>query len=174
MTLLIIINSILIFSFLASNKKTFLYLYFLASLPLLFIQIKQTQITDFSTLTEMETVTQISRLHQYPPYGYRLGHILEQRSESIFFFKLEKNFIDIFDLLIFPNIATTTIVLPFFIFGLIKGIKIYPKITLTLFLLPIILLTFIGHQNLSGPICLYPIIFAYSLFSLISKRSYEK
>ncbi len=114
----------------------------------------------------METVRQINRLHQYPPYGYRLGHILEERPESVALLKLEKNFIDTFNLLLFKNIFLN-IIIPFFILGIFRSISIHPFFTFTLIIFSIVFFTFIGHENLNGPICLYPIIFAYFIYSFI-------
>ena len=170
-TLLIILTTVSIFGFLVSNKKIFLLLSIGLTLICFVVQYKQTLPTNLFQLTEMETVNQINRLHQYSQYAFRLGHILEERPESVILFKLEKNFTDTFNFLLSPNIFLTIIFIPFFIIGIFKSINAHPRFTLTLVTSSIILFTFIGHQNSHGPICLYPIIFAYSFFALIQKNS---
>ncbi len=174
--LLTILTSGVILGYLFSQKKVFLLLSFILIIPFFIIQIKQTKITDFLHLNEIETIDQINRMHQYPNYAFRIGHILEERRESIVLFKLDKNFTDTFNLLLFPNPFLTLFVLPFFIFGFFKSISKNPIFSLVLLCLPLLLFTLIGHQNSSGPICFYPIILAYSLYSLIPSKllKYEK
>lgn len=170
LNIFVIISSTVIFLFLLKGSNSSFLLSILAVAISLIIQIKQTRLTNLSQFTEIETVEQINRIHQYPNYAFRLGHIIEERKESIIFFKLEKNFIESFDLLLFHNVFLTTAVLPFFIIGVFKGINKKPIHTIILICMPIILLTIIGHQNSSGPTCFYPIIFAYSLFSITPTR----
>ena len=172
-TLLIILTTVSILGFLVYNKKIFLLLSVGLILICFVIQYKQTIPTTFFHLTEMETVHQINRLHQYPQYAFRLGHILEDRPESTLLFKLEKNFTDTFDFLLFPNIFITIIFIPFFIIGIFKSIIAHPRFTLALVVSSIILFTIIGHQNSNGPICLYPIIFSFSFFTFVQKKSYK-
>lgn len=174
MSLLTIVTSVIILEFLIKNKKILLFLSYLLIGLFLIIQIKQTKITNFLNLTEIETVNQINRMHQYPSYTFRLGHILEERSETIIFFKLEQNFTNTFDLLIFPNTFLTIALLPLFLIGFFKSIKSHPIFSLILISLPILLFTIIGHQNSSGPTCIYPIIFAYVFFSIIPSKFVKK
>lgn len=169
-TLLIILTTVSILGFLVSNKKIFLLSSLWLILICFIVQYKQTLPTNLFQLTEMETVHQINRLHQYPQYTFRLGHILEERPESTLLFKLKKNFTDTFNFLLFPNIFITIIFIPFFIIGIFKSISTHPRFTLTLVVSSIILFTFIGHQNSNGPICLYPIIFSYSFFTFVQKK----
>jgi len=169
-TLLTILTSGIILSYLFSHQKIFLFLSFIFIIPFFIIQIKQTQPTNFFHLTEMETVGQINRIHQYPNYAFRLGHILEERLEFIILFKLEKNFTDTLNFLFFPNAFLTIIFLPLFLIGVFKSITQHRIFTLILVCSPILLFTLIGHQNSSGPVCLYPIILAYFLYSLIPSK----
>lgn len=169
-SLLTIFTSSIILGFLITNKKKFLVLSYGLIFIFLIIQYNQTTPTNFFNLSEIEKIGQINRLHQYPPSGYRLGHILEERPESIIFFKLEKNFIDTLDFLLFPNVFFTIILLPLFLVGIFKSIDQHRIFSLILLCSPILLFTLIGHQNSSGPTCLYPIIFAYSLYSLIPSK----
>jgi hypothetical protein len=118
----------------------------------------------------METVDQINRIHQYPNYAFRLGHIIEERPESIILFKLDKNFTDTLNFLLFPNAFLTIILLPLFLIGIFKSITPHPIFTSILVCSSLLLFTIIGHQNSSGPICLYPTILAYSLYSLIPSK----
>lgn len=171
LNILIFITSIAILSYLFSHRRIFIILSFALMTVLSLFQIKQTQITDFFNLTEMETVHQINRMHQYPSYAFRLGHILEERPESIIFFKLNQNFTDTFNLTLFPNHFLTIIFLPFFIIGIFKSISKHLIFTLSLIISSVLLFTFIGHQNLYGPVLLYPLIFTYSLYSLIPLKN---
>lgn len=172
--LLTIITASIILGYLISNKKIFLFLTLGLVIFFSIIQFKQTRLTNYFHPTEMETIDQINKMHQYPQYAFRLGHIIEERPESIIFFKLERNFIDTFNLSFFPNYFLTIILLPFFIIGVFKGIDKHTLFTLVLIIFQIILFTFIGHQNSNGPVCLYPIIFAYSFFSVLSKKTKTK
>lgn len=54
-------------------------------------------INTFLTLTEMETVHQIERMHAYPSRLYFLSNILEHRSEFIFFYKINDSFFNFID-----------------------------------------------------------------------------
>ena len=56
-----------------------------------------TFLNSFLTLTEMEVVHQIEKMHAYPSNFYRLANILEKRPESIFIYKTEDWFFSLID-----------------------------------------------------------------------------
>ncbi|MDD3998953.1 MAG: hypothetical protein PHR98_02545 [Candidatus Shapirobacteria bacterium] len=147
-------------------KYKYYTILFLLYLPFLLIQYFTTKPTKLLEHTEIETVEQIYRMHQYPPYAYRLANIIEARSEFRIFFKLEKNFISSFDISNFFN-SYRIFLLPIFLIGYFEIIKKYPKETLFFSFLPIVLLTIIGHQNLYGPISLYPIMLLSIIIGLL-------
>ncbi|MBP9817748.1 hypothetical protein KBC75_03265 [Candidatus Shapirobacteria bacterium] len=121
-------------------------------------QYRHTTPTNFHQLNEMELVHQLDRMNQYPPATYRLAHIIEARPESVILSKLQTNFIDVFDINTIFQEYYWPIFLPLFLYGLFKIINSNnPKLLIT-FSIPIILLTFIGHQSTVGPACLYPSI----------------
>lgn len=124
------------------------------------VQIRSTTPTNFDRkkLTEMERIEQTRRMNEYPPFAYRLANILEARQEAVTYFKLEKNFIGVFDLaLLFGGVKI--LLLPFFVVGIFWLIETAPLIVVIMGLPPVILLTIIGQRNLYGPVCLYPLIF---------------
>ena len=140
---------------------------FLLTLTLMFIQYKDTKATDFQQLTEMEKIAQLRRMNEYPPSAYRLANHIEKRPEAVIYFKLEKNFIDSFDL---PTLFTEyfpPLVLLFFLPGYFAAIKAFPKQILVLTALPIALLTAIGHQSTHGPISLFGLIIGVSIYGMM-------
>jgi|CXWL01.1.fsa_nt_gi hypothetical protein len=139
----------------------------IAMLVLMFFQYKTTKPTNFSQLTEMEKINQLRRMNEYPPSFYRLANLIEARPEAIIYFKLERNFLDIFDLPKLFTVYLTPIIFPFFLIGLFELIKIYPKQILVIASLPVVLLTLIGHENTKGPFSLLPIIYGCAVFGLI-------
>lgn len=146
---------------------------------LLFFQYKTTKLTNYSQLTEMERINQLRRMNEYPPWAYRLANLIEARPEAVIYFKLERNFLDIFDIPKLFTMHISPILLPFFLVGLFELIKIYPKQTLMIASLPVVLLTLIGHENTKGPFSLFPIIYTCAVFGVIRligaiRREYEK
>ncbi|MFZ2202079.1 MAG: hypothetical protein WAV56_01650, partial [Microgenomates group bacterium] len=59
------------------------------------------------------------------------------------------------------------LLLPFFLLGYFAAIKTYPKQTLLLTALPVGLMTAIGHQSTRGPVSLFPIIIAGSIYGMM-------
>lgn len=146
---------------------------------LLIFQYQTTKPTNYRELSEMERIAQLRRMNEYPPSAYRLANLIEARPEAVVYFKLEKNFLDIFDLPKLFTVYLTPILLPFFLVGLFELIKIHPKQILLIASLPVVLLTLIGHENTKGPISLFPVIFACAVFGFIRligviRRGYEK
>ena len=140
---------------------------FLLTLTLMFIQYKDTKATDFQQLTEMEKIAQLRRMNEYPPSAYRLANHIEKRPEAVIYFKLEKNFVDIFDFFGLFTVYFPPLLLPFFLGGYFDAIKRYPKQILFLSALPIGLMTIIGQQNTKGPISLFPIIIGATIYGMM-------
>ena len=146
------------------------FLFFSASLltlTLMFIQYKDTKATDFQQLTEMEKIGQLRRMNEYPPAAYRLANYIEKRPEAVIYFKLEKNFIDSFDLLALFTEYFPPLLLLFFLLGYFAAIKAYPKQILVLTALPIGLMTAIGQQSTHGPISLFGLIIGVSIYGMM-------
>ena len=149
-------------------EKHFFFIAVALLFVLLSVQYKSTKLTNFdkSKLTEMEKIEQLRHMNEYPPFAYRLANILEARQEAILYFKLEKNFVDIFNLELLFGDFRMFVLLPFFVIGLTQLTKKFPKETMILSLPPIILMTIIGHTNLYGPISLYPLLYCGIVFGL--------
>src|SRR3989338_5886665 len=134
---------------------------------LLFFQLRATKPTNYRQLTEMEKIGQLRRMNEYPPAAYRLANYIEKRPEAVIYFKLEKNFIDSFDLLALFTEYFPPLVLLFFLPGYFAAIKAFPKQILVLTALPIALLTAIGHQSTHGPISLFGLIIGVSIYGMM-------
>lgn len=145
----------------------------------LIFQYQTTKPTNYRELSEMEKIAQLRRMNEYPPSAYRLANLIEARPEAVVYFKLEKNFLAIFDLPLLFTTYLNPLLLPFFLLGFFELIKIHPKQILFISSLPVVLLTLIGHENSRGPFSLFPIIYACAIFGLIRligviRRGYEK
>lgn len=130
-------------------------------------QYRTTKPTNYRELTEMERIGQLRRMNEYPPTAYRMANYLEKRPETVAYYKLEKNFVDVFDLVTLFTVYFPPLLLPFFLRGLFEAIKIYPKQVLLLTALPIALMTIIGQENTRGPVSLFPIIIFGSVFGMM-------
>jgi len=130
-----------------------------------YFQYQTTTPINYFLKTEIEQVEQQQRMDSYPQYAYRLANIIEARPEFNIYFKLEKNFIKIFDITIYNNYLTI-LFLPLFLYGYFGLVKIKTKQILLLNSIPIITLTIFGHQNIYGPFVLYPLIFISILFGI--------
>lgn len=146
---------------------------------LLAFQYRTTRLTNFGQLTEIEKIAQLRRMNEYPPSAYRLANLIEARPEAVSYFKLEKNFLDIFDLPLLFTTYLNPLLVPFFMLGFFEAIKARPKPVLFLAALPVALLTVIGHNNPNGPLVLFPVIYAGAAFGVMFLvktvlRRYEK
>ena len=139
----------------------------LLTLTLMFVQYKDTNPTNFFQLSEMEKIVQLRRMNEYPPTAYRLANYIEKRPEAAIYFKLEKNFVDIFDFFSLFTIYFPPLLLPFFLGGYFEAIKIYPRQILFLTALSIGLMTIIGQQNTRGPVSLFPIIIGATIYGMM-------
>lgn len=148
------------------------YLGVLLMLGLLFFQYRGTKPTVYNQLTEIEKIAQLRRMNEYPRAFYRLANLIEARPEAVLYFKLEKNFLDNFDLLSLFTYYIQPVFFPFFIIGFFEAIKNNPKPVLFVTSLPLVLLTIIGHDNPMGPFSLFPIIYGCAflgIFKVLSK-----
>ncbi len=135
-------------------------------LGLLFLQYRGTKPTNYGQLTEIERIAQLRRMNEYSPAFYRLANLIEARPEAVIYFKLEKNFLENFDLFSLFTSYIQPIFLPFFVIGFFEAVKNNPKPVLFLTSLPIALLTIIGHENAMGPFSLYPVIYGGALWGM--------
>jgi hypothetical protein len=119
--------------------------------------------------SEIDHIEIRQRMLDYPPFLYRLANILEQRPESLLFYRLQDNFFAILNLNLLPYIL-----IPFFTIGLFYQIKIKPFIYFTILLfLPLITLTILGPNQPQGWFCLYPFLIVsvvYGLLRLVKKK----
>jgi len=166
--LLILLSTTVSLGFLFTKKNTFLLLMVIFLIGLMLVQYSSTKPTNFDRgkLTEMEKVEQIKRMNEYPPFAYRLANILEARQEAITYFKLEKNFVSIFDPAPIFGKIYMFLLLPFFLIGMANLVRDFPLSTTMMTLPQMALLTIIGHTNLYGPICLMPTIYTAILWGV--------
>ncbi len=160
------------------RKHKFIILLFLF---VLFAQYRNTTTLPLTKLTEDETVVQIRRMREYE--NPRIAHIIEERPESIIFFKLQKNLSQLVD----PNFyffanhprerAAITefekfpyVLLPFFIIGLYRLIRDKKYFFIILFLmLPLCVTAIIGMNNTYGPFSLFPFFLITTYTGIIKK-----
>ncbi len=79
--------------------------------------------TDLTTLTETEKTEQLRRMNEYPPSAYRLANLIEARKEAVIYFKLERKFLNFFDLPKTFGGGLKPILLPFLLFGLFEAVR---------------------------------------------------
>ncbi len=76
----------------------------------------------------MERVDQLRRMNEYPPWAYRLANLIEARPEAVMYFKLERTFLNFFDLPVIFGGGLKPMLLPLFLFGLFEAIRrLVPK-----------------------------------------------
>jgi hypothetical protein len=155
------------------------------------------ELNDLPKLDNDHQRVQQLRLKQYPPVyisiGQRtkwfpVGEWFETRPESIILQKLTRNLAELVDpnFYFFANHPRETvgipqtdkfpfIFLPLFVYGLLSYIKALKKksdstklIFTSGFILPISLISIIGHDNLLGPFSLFPFIVAYTYYGLLT------
>lgn len=123
--------------------------------------------TPITQLNEIEKIEQLKRANQYPKYGYRLANWIELRPESVAFFKLQNNFVSIFDLNNYFG-GFKIIFLPFFTYGVFRVLETRGWGYLVLLMPPLILLTIIGTESHSSFFALLPHIFSTTVIGVSS------
>ena len=105
--------------------------------------------------SEIDLIEQHQRMVDYPPQLYRLAHILEERSESRLFYRLQENFFSIFDFNSPIFYMLPIVVIGFF--GFLKKQNYY--LIFVSLIIPVVVLTFLGANQPYGSFCLYPFLF---------------
>lgn len=136
-------------------------------IALSFLQFQYTSPTDYLHQNEIEISDRLKRMNEYPPYAARLSNWIEARKESVAFFKLEKNFIGIFDLTYFFGGLYKPLLFPLFIYGYFEFLKHRKKEILTLSLIPVIVIVLIGPESTKGLFNLYPIIYSSAALAML-------
>lgn len=176
--LLVLVTSLLLF-LVFEGKKKLLKPFFILFLVVLLFQWKTTDVQDLTYLDNDQQRLQQQRLKEYPPVYLKVGsktlwlplaHWFEGRKESIAFFRISNNFFETIDpnLYFFANHPRARIGIqefekfpylfyPFFFYGvfLLVKRKDFKLISLS-FLIPLALISLIGHKNPIGPFALFP------------------
>ncbi len=170
--LLVLASSIFLYlSFKRSSKKYFFAFLVFFSLLLIF-QWKTTSEESLVELSNDEQRVQQMRLKEYPPIRISIAHWFENREESIAFFRILENFSETIDpnLYFFANHPRERvginefekfpyIFLPLFLYGLVLSVAERRKLVLGMsFILPVVLISIIGHKNQLGPFSLFPFL----------------
>lgn len=137
-------------------------------LVLLIFQILSSENKALNYQSEIDLINLRQRMNDYPPRYYRLANLIEQRSESQLFYKLQDNFFTILDTRTLPAVFV-----PFVYFGFFRLIKnrLYYFLFLTL-ILPVVALTLLGPNQPLGNFSLYPFLsisIVYALFPIFKK-----
>ena len=170
--LLVLASSIFLYlSFKRSSKKYFFAFLVFFSLLLIF-QWPTTSEESLVELSNDEQRVQQMRLKEYPPIRISIAHWFENREESIAFFRILENFSETIDpnLYFFANHPRERvginefekfpyIFLPLFFYGLVLSVAERRKLVLGMsFILPVVLISIIGHKNQLGPFSLFPFL----------------
>ena len=161
---LVIICTILLYK----GSKLFL----LAFVLLLVFQVKTTRIYSLTNIANDDRRLIDLRLRAYPSKYLRVGHWLEERKESIALGRITRNLFENLDpnLYFFANHPRERvgikefekfhfIFLAFFLFGLFDLIAARQWLSISLsFLLPLLILSFVGSQNILGPFSVFPFV----------------
>ncbi|HOX96108.1 MAG TPA: hypothetical protein PLI45_01900 [Candidatus Woesebacteria bacterium] len=168
--LLIIATTVL--GFLQIKNHRFYLPFLLMILCLSLIQYKTTKSTDLFNLNEVEKIEQLKRMNEYPPSAYRLANWIEARKESVFYFKIEKNFVGIFDITKYFYGLFLPLLFPAFLYGFFGIFKQRKNEWILVSAIPVSLLTIIGHSSFYGPISIYPLIYSsivYGIYLIFNK-----
>lgn len=177
--LLIIAVSIFLFLSLKRKNQNYSVIFIILFTLLLFFQWKTTSKVSLVELSNDEQRVQQMRLKEYPPVFFEIGrktlwvpvaHWFEGREESIAFFRILENFSETIDpnLYFFANHPRERIginefekfpyvFLPLFFYGLLLSVEKNRKLVFSISLiLPVVLISIIGHKNPFGPFSLFP------------------
>ena len=163
------------------QKKGSIILLVAASVVLSFVYLNTTTVKSLTLLDNDEQRIKSMRLKEYPPVRVNLlsktfwvpiGHWFEGRSETIAFFRMQKNFFENIDpnLYFFSNHPRERvgvkeiekfpyIFLPFFLTGIYILTK---KVAVNLYaLFTLLIITILGSVNPAGPFIIFPLIVCY-------------
>lgn len=144
---------------------------FAITLTLIAIQLLNTKVDLSFNSTDFERYIQIQRTREYPFIPFPLAHWLEERKETIAFYKFENNFSVAIDpnLYFFANHPRERsglrefekypyILIPLFLVGLFYFYQKNRNVFIVLLGIPLIILTIFGNNSLLGPLSLFPFI----------------
>lgn len=193
--LIVIISSyLLLISFRDGKIKPLLAIFFIILIVFQFLKTERTGLLD---LSQREKLFQIQRMKEYPPVNFKLGnrivwipmaHWLEERKETLFFYRIQKNVADILspNLYFFSNHPNERVefkefekfpylLVPFFFLGIIAlNYRKNIKSIFFVLIIPVILFSLIGQKNPLGPILMFPFISVASYLGLIKSYDYLK
>ena len=150
-------------------KKSF-RIFLLLFIPVLLIQIRTTEKVSLTAISNDDRREIDLRLRAYPPSFLRIGYWLEERKESISFWRLSNNLFENLDpnLYFFANNPRQRVgikefekfpylLFPVFVFGILRLVDKREKLFwMASFFLPIFVLTLVGNKNPLGPFSLFP------------------
>ena len=119
--------------------------------------------------SEVNRIEIRQRMHDYPPSLYRLANILEQRPESLLFYRLQNNFFNILDINSIPYILIPCIIIVIFYQIKVKNLMYF---VIPVFI-PLLTLTILGPDQPRGNFCLYPFLIIsviYGFIGLVKKK----
>lgn len=163
------IGILLILSIIFFQKKLFIFS-FLTVLLVLVFQVKTTQKTSLTAISNDDRRVIDMRLRAYPARFLRIGYWLEERKESLAFRRITQNLFENLDpnLYFFANHPRQRVgikefekfpylLLPVFLIGLFPVLsKKHLSFWLISFFLPLTVLSLIGNKNSLGPFSLFP------------------
>jgi len=127
------------------------------------VQLGKSNGKPFLYQSEIETVEQKQRMNDYPSQFYRAAHIIEERPESRIFFKLQKNFFTALDIREVPVFLVPLVLIGFF--ELIR--KKEWKLLLFILVIPLLVLTYVGPDQIVGNYCIYPFIILATAYGIV-------
>jgi hypothetical protein len=170
---LVLLVSWFLFKYQENSERKLSFPLLLSLLLLIFFQIRTTQKTSLTAISNDDRRIIDMRLRAYPFSLVRVGHWLEERKESMALYKISQNFFENLDpnLYFFANHPRERvgirefekfpyILLPFFFLGIVRlKNKVFWAVS---FAVPLLILSFIGNQNNLGSFSLFP-FFAVSI-----------
>lgn len=163
--------TVVIFLFTEDVKSKYLLILSCLGIILLsIIQVKYTNPQDLTAFSNDQIRIRDMRLREYPTYRIPIAYWLEQRKESVIYFRLKSNLAESLDtnLYFFANHPRSRVgvnefekfhfvFIPFFILGILSELhkrKFFEFFLL--FFIPISILTIVGNRSEFGPILLFP------------------
>lgn len=178
----LVLSTITLYLALKSNRQFYRWVFLVILLALLVYQWQTTRKSSLDALNLQEQALQQMRLREYPPVTIRiagkqltpsLAVMWELRKETLIFRNLQQNFAQAVDPNYYffanhprevgevPNLEKFPyIYLPFFLIGVYHLLKRKTQVMVVYFssVLPITLMTMIGHDNQWGPVALFPFL----------------
>lgn len=180
--LLVLITSVTFFLWLTKRQKQYMVVFLILFMVTMVAQWQTTKIPNLVYRDNDEQRVQVARLKEYSPTYIKigdktkwipLGYWLDGRNEVLVYQRVLNNFFDNVDpnLYFFANHPRERgadefekypyMLLPFFLLGLYVLVKKRDtRLKVSVFILPLLLLSIIGNQNKIGPFVLFPLLSA--------------